>query len=117
MAYQRLVKKMTIENLWMYILRLLVEKPMYGGEIIQALRERFGIKSAAVTIYVVLYRMEREGLIKKVKEDKKRGKRDGRAYYKPTIKGIKTLEQGLEFIKSTYMKLQVGEKDVNEIQR
>ena len=61
--------------------------------------------------------MEREGLIRKVKENKKRGKRNGRAYYKPTVKGIKTLEQGLEFIKSTYMKLQVGENDVSEVRR
>jgi len=115
MAYQRLVKKMTIENLWMYILRLLIERPMYGSEIIQALRERFGIKSAAVTIYVVLYRMEREGLIKKVKEYGKKGKRNGRAYYQPTAKGVRTLRQGLEFIKLTYLKLRVGEGNADKV--
>ncbi len=115
MAYQRLVKKMTIENLWMYILRLLVEKPMYGREIIQALRERFGIKSASVTIYVVLYRMEREGLIEKVKKSRRVRNKNGRSYYRPTKKGIETLEKGLDFIKSTYLKLQIGRENVDEV--
>ncbi|RLE76934.1 MAG: PadR family transcriptional regulator [Thermoprotei archaeon] len=114
MAYKHLVKKMTIENLWLYILRLLMEKPMYGREIIQALKERFNIKSGSVTTYVVLYRMEREGLIKKIKK-KGRKKRNGRAYYKPTEKGVETFHKGLEFIKFTYQRLITGEADAHEI--
>jgi len=101
MAYERLVKKLTKENLWLYILRLLKDRPMYGYEIVKAIKEKFKFSPATVTVYVVLYRMESEGLIKKVKEEKSVG-RIGRAYYAPTEKGLEVFEKGKEFIENMY---------------
>jgi len=55
--------KLTKENLWIYVVKLLMEKPMYGYEVARAVRDRFGISMSNVGVYVVLYKMERDGLI------------------------------------------------------
>ncbi|MGC8542785.1 MAG: PadR family transcriptional regulator [Vulcanisaeta sp.] len=62
-ALDRLVSKLTKENLWIYIVKLLMERPMYGYEIAREVRERFRINVTNVGVYVVLYKMERDGLI------------------------------------------------------
>ncbi|WP_069808249.1 PadR family transcriptional regulator [Vulcanisaeta thermophila] len=62
-ALDRLVSKLTRENLWIYIVRLLQERPMYGYEIAKEVRERFHVRVTNVGVYVVLYKMERDGLI------------------------------------------------------
>lgn len=100
MAYQRLVKKLTKENLWLYIIKLLKEKPMYGKEIAKAIREKFHFSPALITVYVVLYRMESEGLIKKVRIKEESGQ--GKIYYVPTKKGLEIFEKGRKFIKNLY---------------
>ena len=61
-AYKRLTKKLTKENLWIYVLRLLQERPMYGYEIRQKIDTKFGFAPARVSCYVVLYKMKREKL-------------------------------------------------------
>ena len=62
-ALDRLVAKLTKENLWIYVVRLLMERPMYGYEIAREIRERFNINITNVGVYVVLYKMERDGLV------------------------------------------------------
>ncbi len=42
-ALNRLMIKLTKENLWIYIVKLLMERPMYGYEIAKEIRERFNI--------------------------------------------------------------------------
>ena len=64
MAYERLVKKMTVENLWIYILSSLKLKPRYGYEIGRHIEKKYGFKLGKVTSYVILYRLVKEGLIK-----------------------------------------------------
>ncbi|MGQ9478807.1 MAG: PadR family transcriptional regulator [Thermoproteota archaeon] len=103
MAYERLVDKLTKENLWLYILTLLKERPMYGYEIASMLRTQFNIPIATITAYVVLYKMEREGLVERSGEHPEAGV--GRVnirkvYYRYTDKGRETLEKGIEFIRS-----------------
>ena len=44
-AMNRLVNKLTKEMLWIYILRLLQERPHYGYEIKQLVTDRFGLYS------------------------------------------------------------------------
>lgn len=97
MAYERLVKKLTVEVLWLYIVRLLLEKPMYGYEIAKELRSRFGFSPARITVYTVLYRMEREGLLR----SEYRGALSsplGRRYYRLTEKGLETFKKARRFL-------------------
>ncbi|MEM3712405.1 MAG: PadR family transcriptional regulator [Thermoproteota archaeon] len=109
MAYERLVEKLTKENLWLYILTMLREKPMYGYEIAGRLRSDFKIPIATITAYVVLYKMEREGLVERVMEPEGGG--GGRinvrkVYYRQTDKGRDTLEKGIEYIRGILQTLE-----------
>ncbi|MCC6013606.1 MAG: PadR family transcriptional regulator [Candidatus Verstraetearchaeota archaeon] len=95
MAFERLKKKITKENLWLYILTLLKNGPVYGYEVRDKIKEKFGFDVAKITTYVVLYKLEREGLVRSMKENEK----SQRKYYYITEKGRKTLEEGLKFLK------------------
>jgi len=102
MAYERLVEKLTKENLWLYILTMLREKPMYGYEIAGRLKTDFKIPIATITAYVVLYKMEREGLVERMEHlETGSGKVNIRkVYYRQTDKGRETLEKGIEYLRS-----------------
>ena len=63
MAYDRLFTKITKENLWLYLLKLLTKRPMYAYEIGKEIKASFGFSTASVIVYVILYKMECEGLI------------------------------------------------------
>ena len=104
MAYGRLVRKLTKENLWIYVLRLLQERSMYAYEIKKALKERYMITPATVTVYVTLYRMEGEGLI--VMDGKRSTvERPDRKYYSITELGRTTFASGMSFLKETLGKI------------
>jgi len=93
MAYERFVRKLTKENLWLYVIRVLKDKPMYGYEVKKAIKERFKFSPSTVTVYAVLYKMSREGLIRKIKSD-------GDTYYTLTEKGIEEFNKAKLFIDS-----------------
>ncbi len=103
MAYERLVEKLTVENLWLYVLRLLREKPLYGYEIRKQIQGRFNFAPAVITVYVVLYKLQREGLVKKtsVKGDSS----VQRKYYTITEKGAEALTAGKKFFEDTYQRV------------
>ncbi len=103
MAYERLVEKLTVENLWLYILRLLQEKPLYGYEIRKRIQERFDFSPAVITVYVVLYKLQREELVKKVSV--KGANSSQRKYYSITEKGVEVLGAGKKFFESTYLRV------------
>lgn len=94
MSVKRLVSKLTKENLWLYILTELSKKSMYAYEIARVLKEKYEIPVATVTTYIVLYKMEREGLIKK----RNSGGMLGRKYYVITEKGATALIDGKKFL-------------------
>lgn len=96
MALRRLENKITKENLWMYILNLLKNGPLYGYEVREKIKEKFGFEPVTITVYMVLYKMEKEGLVVRKKSDKAQ-----RKYYLITEKGIKTLEEGISFLRRT----------------
>lgn len=102
MAYERLVEKLTKENLWLYILTMLKEKPMYGYEIAGRLKTDFKIPIATITAYVVLYKMEREGLVERMERLETGGGKVNirKVYYRQTDKGRETLEKGIEYLRS-----------------
>lgn len=104
MAFERLVRKLTKENLWLYILKMLTERSMYPYEIKKILVERFKIQVATVTVYVVLYKMKGEGLIRLGKRISVSG-RPARTYYEITDEGEETLKRGLKFIKASLDRL------------
>ena len=98
-ALERLKKKITIENLWMYIIRILMEQePLKAYDIKVLLREKYGIKPATVTVYSVVYRMVRDNLIKPVKVS-------GETRYRVTEQGISALKKAIEFLEETVNKL------------
>ena len=90
-ALKRLKDKLTKENLWLYIVRELADEPMYAYKVKVVLREKYNINVATVTVYTVLYRMEREGLIMKVRGDD--------VTYRTTEKGLEQLSKALAFMK------------------
>lgn len=100
---KRLKKKTTAEVLWLYFLKLLKERPMYGYELRQEVIKRFGWKPAAVTCYIVLYQLLRDGYVTMGWREQ-RGK-PARKYYKITKKGEDLLREGMKYLKGVYSKL------------
>lgn len=107
MAYDRLLEKITKENLWLYIMRLIMDRPMYAYEIKERISGEFGFDPATITVYVVLYGMEREGLITSFRKEAE-GKRVIRRYYKPTEKGIEVFRRGMGLLSDTLKRLSEG---------
>ncbi|MDT7865340.1 MAG: PadR family transcriptional regulator [Desulfurococcales archaeon] len=86
-ALARLKKKLTIENLWMYIVRILEKHgPLKAYEIKKKLAEEYGIKPATITVYIVVYKMRREKLLETVEVG-------GETLYKPSEKGVAALKE------------------------
>jgi len=96
-AIARMKKKTTAEMVWPYFLKLLKERPMYGYELRQETKKRFGWKPPTVTSYVVLYRLQRKGYV--AKEWREQRGKPARKYYRITKKGEKLLEEGKKYLK------------------
>lgn len=96
---ERLKEKLTKEVLWIYILSLLRERPMYAYELKNKIRERFGFEPATVSSYVVLYKLEKGGYVSAEWQESETGK-PSRKYYKLTEDGKKLLEEGIKFIEN-----------------
>lgn len=98
-ALKRLMRKFTIETLWIYIARILLDsKPLRAYEIKKKLQDVFNINPPAITVYTVVYRMHREDLLDVVKSD-------GETMYKLSEKGKEELHKALEFIEYLMNKL------------
>jgi len=97
--------KLTKENLWLYVLSLLRERPAYPYEISDLIEERFGWRPARVTAYIVMRSLKSKGY---VKMSKRKGEDTGkmRNYYEITDSGRKLLEEGLTFIEGTLKSLE-----------
>ncbi len=95
-AMNRLVSKMTKEMLWIYILRLLQERPHYGYEIKQLVTERFKFSPAIVSGYAIIYRLMKDGLI-----EEQRSSDSPRKYYGITESGREAMKDAKEFILRT----------------
>ncbi|MEM4831433.1 MAG: helix-turn-helix transcriptional regulator [Sulfolobales archaeon] len=91
-AYKRLVRKLTVEVLWLYVAKvLLTSKPLKAYEVKKKIAETFGIKPHTMTTYTVIYRMSKEGLIRPLKLD-------GDVVYEITETGKREFEEALKFI-------------------
>lgn len=88
----RLLDSITKDNLWIYILSLLMKKEMYPYEIRREITKAFGFNPGLVTAYVVLYKLEKDGYVKSGEKMKISGPE--RKYYKITPKGKDELKKG-----------------------
>lgn len=86
MAYEHLRDSLTRGNLWLYILSTLEKSRASPGEIRKTVRKDFGFSPAAITFYSVLYRLRREGLVRKATDD-------FRSSYEITGRGKEELER------------------------
>lgn len=96
-AMRRLVSRTTKENLWLYVLTLLEERDYFAYELQGAIKKRFGVNMASVTAYVLLYKLQRDGLVE-LSEERKEGRRPTRKYYRITATGQETLRQARRFL-------------------
>lgn len=94
---KRLEEKTQKENLWFFILLLLIKKDRYGYELRRQIKERFGFWSGNVTAYRVLYTLEKEKCIK----SEYRGRR---RYYSITPKGKKVVGEGISYLEELVKK-------------
>lgn len=86
----RLEASLTLNNLWLYLIKLISDKPMFSRELHKEIREKYKMNVNLITVYSVLYRLEREGYIKR------RG--NYRKYYEVTEKGEKELQNGIQLL-------------------
>jgi len=94
-ALKRLHKKLSIEVLFMWILRLLSEGDKYAYELREEVGKRFGFSPATVTSYAVLYKMAREGLVVAIDRS---SLFPNRKYYSITPLGQQTLASSKKII-------------------
>ena len=98
---ERLRRKTTIETLWIYVLAVLARNgPTYAYRVRKLIHETFGFKPSTVTLYTVIYRMEREGLLER---------RDNE--YIPTEEGMEALRTAISYLEGLVQALKesVGE--------
>ncbi len=93
--YRRLKETITNGNLWLYVLSVLKkEKKAYGYVLDDKIFSYFGFKPNKIMLYIVIYKLEREGLLNSHYEER-------RKYYAITEKGKQALEKGIALLKET----------------
>ena len=96
---KRLRRLLTSENLWLYVLSLLRrKKKLYAYELDDAIERAFKFRPNKIMIYIVLYKLEGEGLIKSEFIER-------RKYYALTGKGDDALGQARGYFKTLAGKL------------
>ena len=93
-ALRRLTESLTTGNLWLPILSLLKKRDCYAYEIPKLIRKQFGFDMNLIMGYLVLYKMEADGLISSYHKERKK-------YYKTTPFGRKELEKGKKLLSKT----------------
>lgn len=88
---RRLKGLLTAGNIWLYILSVIrQEHKAYAYSLPERIEEEYFFRPSRVMVYVVLYKLEGEGLIRSEFEER-------RKYYHMTEKGKKTLEAAKEY--------------------
>lgn len=90
MPLKRLVHLNTKECLWIYILRILKDRPTHAYSIRKEIETRFGFKPGTMTAYKVLYQLKLGGLVTKKTQGRKR-------VYSITPRGRSELKKALDF--------------------
>lgn len=95
---RRMTKKLTVECLWMYILGLLMVKPMHAYALKDEIKKEFGFTVGRITSYKVLYKLKRRGYVKEIKKKKTSGRGPERKYYAITEKGKNLLSRACDIM-------------------
>lgn len=94
--FEHLKKSLGIDNLWFFILLLLVKnKSFYAYTLPKKIEEEFHFKTGKITPYRVLYRLELEGFVSSEEQENKR-------IYKITELGKEELAKAKDFIYDFY---------------
>jgi DNA-binding PadR family transcriptional regulator len=104
-AFRRLEANLTTKALWLYVLRLLTVRDMYGYEVRKAIRDEFKIRMATVTAYVVLYKLKQEKLVTTEKTASTLRGRPDRKYYSITPLGQAVLAEAKKFVSDVQERL------------
>jgi PadR family transcriptional regulator, regulatory protein PadR len=92
-ALDKLRKSTTTDNVWMYILSVLQKESIHAYALHKEIEKKFKWAPELITSYVVLYRIEKEGLIKSEKKGRIK-------VYSITPKGTKTLKEAKKHLKN-----------------
>ncbi len=88
---KRLKDLLTTGNIWLYVLSTMKTKKVYAYTLADEIEKEFYFKPSRVMIYLVLYRLEAENLIKSEFEQR-------RKYYTVTEKGRKTMAEAKDYL-------------------
>jgi DNA-binding PadR family transcriptional regulator len=92
LAFVHLRDSLTKGNLWIYILKELKTHPRTPADLKRIVEEKHGFSPAVITFYTVIYKLRREGLVR-------RSSSTFRSTYEITTKGTQELTQALDFLK------------------
>lgn len=95
---QRLRRALTKGNLWLYILSKLKRGRVYAYGLRKDLENDFGWSHGLITSYVVLYKLEGEGLLSSEFEGR-------RKYYRITRKGAEELKKAKAYLRNLVRRL------------
>ncbi len=90
---RRLEKHLTGGNLWLYILSLLRKGKRHAYALDKEIEGKYKFKPNKILVYMVLYKLESEGLITSEFEGR-------RKYYNITEKGIRNINEGKKYLKN-----------------
>ncbi|MEM4513741.1 MAG: PadR family transcriptional regulator [Ignisphaera sp.] len=102
-ALKRLMRKLTVETLWIYVVRVLMDfGPMRAYDIRKKLVAVLELKIPAITVYSVIYKLRGEGIIEQVKVGDE-------MLYRVTSRGIEEFKRALRFLENVISKLRFEE--------
>jgi DNA-binding PadR family transcriptional regulator len=97
-AMARLIKNVTVHTLWIYVLAILARGATYPYQVKKKIKEMFHFNPPTVTLYTVMYRLEKEGLIRKAENGSYEITEDGKAALKKASDTLRNLSETLDHI-------------------
>lgn len=88
----RLRGSLTTGNLWLAILSIMKRRKVYAYALPDLIEKEFGYKPSRIMAYIVLYKLESEGLIRSEFEER-------RKYYALSDRGKDALKQAKNYLK------------------
>ncbi len=101
MAYEHLQSSLTRGNLWLYILSELRTGDATPGQLRSRVLGKQGFAPAAITFYSVIYKLNREGLVKK-------SSASFRSAYSITPQGKESLFKAMSYLDEVRKRLADG---------
>ncbi|MDE1798576.1 MAG: helix-turn-helix transcriptional regulator [Candidatus Micrarchaeota archaeon] len=87
------MESLTTGNLWLSILSLSQSGPIYAYKLPDDIHARFGFRPSRLMVYLVLYKLEGEGLLRSSEKGQRR-------YYTLTPDGKRCLSEGRAMLKA-----------------